>query len=82
MIIVEAIMQKKVILVGPFENQAQAFRWIRQILRENAGETAIVSTNDNTPDSVRVYIGEPEERPACDFLRPVFDLFRAEGKIK
>jgi hypothetical protein len=78
MVIVEVIMQKKVIVVGPFESQAQATRWVRQILRENSGETAIISSNDDTPDTLRVYIGEPADRPAKDFLRPVFDLFRAE----
>ena len=75
MVVVEVIMQAKMILVGPFENHNQALYWVQQMLKENPGKRTIIAINDNEPDTIRAYVGDPEEVPS-ELLAPAFDLFK------
>ncbi|MGZ4961823.1 MAG: hypothetical protein ACXWIU_16575 [Limisphaerales bacterium] len=75
MVVVEVIMQAKMILVGPFENHTQALYWVQQMLKENPGKTTIIAINDNEPETIRAYVGDPEEVPS-ELLAPAFDLFK------
>jgi hypothetical protein len=75
MVVVEVIMQSKMILVGPFENHNQSLYWVQQMMKENPGKTTILAVNDNEPDTIRAYVGDPNEEPS-DLLAPTFDLFK------
>ncbi|MGZ5529970.1 MAG: hypothetical protein ACXWJB_14940 [Limisphaerales bacterium] len=75
MVVVEVIMQAKMILVGPFENHTQALYWVQQMLKENPGKTTIIAINDNETETIRAYVGDPEEVPS-ELLAPAFDLFK------
>jgi hypothetical protein len=75
MVVVEVIMQAKMILVGPFETHNQALYWITQMMKENPGKTTILAINDNEPDTIRTYVGDPNEE-LSELLTPVFDLFK------
>ncbi len=75
MVVVEVIMQSKMILVGPFENHNQSLYWVQQMMKENPGKTTILAVNDNEPDTIRAYVGDPNEEPS-DLLAPAFDLFK------
>ncbi|MDB6058646.1 MAG: hypothetical protein JWO95_2490 [Verrucomicrobiales bacterium] len=76
MVVVEVIMQAKMILVGPFENHNQALFWVQQMMQENPGKTTIVAVNDNEPDTIRAYLGDPAEVEPSELLAPAFDLFK------
>lgn len=75
MVVVEVIMQAKMILVGPFENHNQALYWVQQMMKENPDKTTILAINDNKPDTIRAYVGDPDEEPS-ELLTPAFDLFK------
>jgi len=75
MVVVEVIMQAKMILVGPFENHNQALYWVQQMMKENPGKTTVLAVNDNEPDTIRAYVGDPAEAPS-ELLAPAFDLFK------
>jgi hypothetical protein len=75
MVVVEVIMQSKMILVGPFETHTQALYWIQQMMNENPDKATNLAVNDNEPDTVRAYIGDPGEEPS-DLLAPAFNVFK------
>jgi hypothetical protein len=75
MVVVEVIMEAKMILVGPFENHNQAFYWVQQMMKENPNKTTILAINDNEPETIRAYVGDAEEA-ASELLAPAFDLFK------
>lgn len=75
MVVVEVVMQAKMILVGPFETHNQALYWVQQMMNENPGKTTILAINDNEPDTIRAYVGDPNEQPT-DLLAPAFNLFK------
>lgn len=75
MVVVEVIMQAKMILVGPFENHNQALYWVQQMMKENPDKTTILAINDNQPDTIRAFVGDPNEEPS-ELLAPAFDLFK------
>jgi hypothetical protein len=74
MVVVEVIMSAKMILVGPFENHNQALYWVQQMMNENPDKAVVLAVNDNKADTIRAYVGEPEE--TSELLSPAFDLFR------
>lgn len=80
MVIIEIVMPAKIAFVGPFEDQSQAMCWVRQLLRDNPGQRALIAADDDTPESLRLYLGLPEDRPAEGFLSAVFDLFETATK--
>jgi hypothetical protein len=73
MVVVEIILPHKIILIGPFPSQKQAFDWFRAILRNYPKETAILATSDDRPDSLRIYLQGATNH---ELLTPVFELFR------
>jgi hypothetical protein len=75
MVVVEVIMQAKMILVGPFENHNQGLFWVQQMMKENPGKTTILAVNDNEPETIRAYIADPTEEPS-DLLAPAFNVFK------
>jgi hypothetical protein len=75
MVVVEVIMQAKMILVGPFQNHNQALYWVQQMMNENPDKTTVIAINDNEPDTVRAYVGDPSEEPS-ELLAPAFNVFK------
>lgn len=76
MVAVEIMMQMKMLLVGPFENQRQALNWIGELVEANPKEKVIIAVNDTSPTRIRVYAGEPQPELPDGIRAPVFDLFR------
>lgn len=75
MVVVEVVMQAKMILVGPFQTRSQALYWVQQMMKENPGKTTILAINDNEPDTIRAYVGDADEEPS-ELLAPAFNLFK------
>jgi hypothetical protein len=75
MVVVEVIMSAKMILVGPFENHDQALYWVQQMMKENPDKAVVLAINDNKPDTIRTYVGDPDEETS-ELLTPAFDLFK------
>jgi hypothetical protein len=45
------------------------------MMNENPDKATILAVNDNEPDTVRAYIGDPGEEPS-DLLAPAFNVFK------
>jgi hypothetical protein len=61
MVVVEVVMQMTMFLVGPFESQREGLLWTTELIEANPAEKATISINHTHPNSIRVYMGSPDE---------------------
>lgn len=80
MVTIEMILPAKIVIIGPFEDQDQAVRWVRVLMREHPDQKALITAHDDHPENLRVYVGVPMGRPAEGFFSHVFDVFESAGK--
>lgn len=81
MVTIEMILPAKIVIIGPFEDEDQAVRWVRVLMREHPDQTALITSHDDHPETMRVYIGVLASRPSDGFFSHVFDVFESAGKI-
>lgn len=80
MVTIEMILPAKIVIIGPFDDQDQAVRWVRVVMREHPEQKALVTAHDDHPENIRVYIGLPANRPAEGYFSKVFDVFETAVK--
>lgn len=58
MVVVEIMLEMKMVFVGPFDTQLQAIHWIGELVEANPEEKTLIAINENRPNSIQVYVGD------------------------